>query len=451
MKGKIGIALLALVALVAAGTVALVRTQEAKPSVTAIFADASPLVKGNLVKTDGVTVGEISSIELNGGRAVVRMDLDKSVLPLHDDASVQVRAVSLLGERYIELHPGSAARPAMSLPATIPEDRASRSTGLDDVLNMLNDPTSTALAALVTTLGEGTSGQGRNIDAALKALAPAMTDTSQLGKVLSEQNQVLDSLVDNVTPVAEAVAGSHGKQLDDLVGSADRSLHAVSAQSGQLDTALQELPGTLQKARQTLAEVAGVSDRTASTLSDVRPLTDNLPAVTNELSAFADSAKPALASLPPVLDRAQKLLDQAAPLVRDLRPGASALNSVSSSGDHLVADLAPRLTVVLDFMKNWALSTNGRDGLGNYFRGVVADTPRDLLQAPGLSLGQGQQPPANPQPAVPQGASPAPAAPAPGPATSSPAPASPNVNNGSATGLNQTQEQSLLRQLLGGQ
>lgn len=443
MRWKTVVGLVALIALVAAGTVALLRTSEVKPTVTAIFSDASPLVAGNLVKADGVTVGEISSITLAGGHAVVQMQLDESVLPLHDDASVQIRAVSLLGERYIALNPGSPNRPALSFPATIPADRATRSVGLDDVLDMLNDPTSTALAALVTTLGEGTAGQGQNIDAALKALAPAMTDTSRLGDVLAQQNQVLDALIDKVIPVARAVAGDHGKELDNLVGSANTVLSAVAAQNGQLDAALRELPGTLQKARQTLSQVAGLSDSAAAALGDIRPLTDNLPAVTQELSAFVDSANPALASLPPVLDRAQRLLDQAGPLVRDLRPGVAGLNSVSASGDRLVADLAPQLTTILDFMKNWALSTNGMDGLGNYFRGVVADTPQDLLQAPGLSLGGAPQPPgATPAPAPAQTT--APAAPAPS------APATPSQNPGSATGLDQTQEQSLLQQLLGG-
>lgn len=453
---RFGGAVVAVAVLTVAVTVGAMRASEdaEQLTVTAMFKDASPLVQGNLVKVDGVQVGEISSITVEDGQAAVQMTLERAVAPLHQDARATIRPLSVLGERYLDLSRGSASNPAMSEPATIPQSQTSKSVDLQDVLNSLNDPTSTALASLVTTLGEGTNGQGANIDGALKALAPAMRNTERLGNVLDQQNQVLGKLIDQASPVAKSLAGKHGAQLDRLVGSARSTLDTVSSQRQALDTTLRQLPATLRQAQQTLGELTGASNAATPALRAARPVTDSLPEITKELNAFAASADPAMASLPPVLNRAEKLLDQAAPLVRDLRPGGAALRGVSASANRIVGDLSQKFTTVLDFVKFWALSTNGKDGISNYFRGQIVDTPQALLQAPGLAFGKGKKapgtpegPPSDPKPV--DGTPPKPVGPS--------QPGGPTVSSGSgqnrdsATGLDARQEQSLVQQLLGGQ
>jgi phospholipid/cholesterol/gamma-HCH transport system substrate-binding protein len=426
-------------ALVAAGF-AVTNSGTKDVPVTVLFADASPLIPGNVVRMDGIEVGQIKSIGLQNGQAAVRMRLKPSVLPLHTDASAKIRPVTLLGERFIDLNRGSASAPAMSEPRVISARRTSSAVDLDQVLDSLDDPTSTALAALVTTLGEGANGQGGDIDQAIRALAPAMQDTQQLGTVLDQQNAVLAQLVDRATPVAQAVAGKNGQNLDQLVDSGKQALAAVAAQRKAMNDALDRLPETLRKAQRVLSQVAGVAEAGTPTLQAVRPVTDDLPQITEELNAFADSADPALTSLPPVLNRAKALLDQAAPVVRDLRPGAAALPGASASAHRLVGDLTPALSTALDFVKYWAMSTNGRDALSNYFRAFVVTTPKSLLQIPGVGVPTGTQKPAGQKVAGGKG----PIAGLP------PLTGSAGTDGSSATGLDQGQENSLLNQLLGG-
>lgn len=375
----------ALVVTAGIGVVLLRPDADDSAMVRATFADASPLVEGNLVKVDGVKVGLIEEISVRDGKALVEMEVEESALPLHADAKAKIRAKSLLGERYIDLDRGTRDAPVQDSPVTIDENNVSTNTDIQDVLNTLDDPTAAALSALVVTLGEGTDGQGKNIQNTLKSLAPAMHDTEKLGSILASQNETLASLVEQLTPVAQSVTTEHGAQLDRLVGSTEKSLSAVVDERVALDEALGRLPQTLRTARRTLRELGGVSKKTAGTLKSIRPLTDNLPEVTGELKRFAESADPALASLPGVLKHAEQLVDQARPLVRELGPGIKSLRTVSADGRHLVDKIQPHLSVVLDVAKFWALSTNGMDGLGNYFRGVLAIQPKALLQIPGLS------------------------------------------------------------------
>lgn len=414
-----------------------------KATLVGYFADASPLDPGSQIRLAGVNVGTVDKVELQGGKARVTFGVDPSVLPLHDDSRLLIRPVNLLGESYVELQPGAPSRPFQSS-GEIPVERTSSRVTLEDVLNTFDDPTSTALAVTLTSLGEGLQNAGKDTAAALAALAPAMTDTQRLATVLDGQNAVLNQLVDQAEPVARAVAADGGGVLDRTVGSTEQLLSTVAANSAAVSETLTELPATLATARQTLTGLAGTADATTPTLQAIRPITDDLNKVVSELHGFANAADPALAALKPVLDRANALLDQAGPAVAELRNAGPDLRGVAKDV-HPLGDvvLDQHLDDLMTFVKYWSLSTNGRDGLGNYFRGVLwvtPDTLQDMLATPLLPAGATSGPPHQAPPALPL----------PGPSVSAPNAAGPTPDPGTATGLTEQQEQSLLGQLLGG-
>lgn len=408
--------------------------------VEAIFADASPLVEGSQVRASGVDVGSVGSITLENGKARVAMILDPAVLPLHRDAKLKVRPVNLLGEQYIELDTGSPSAPLMTQPAVIPEKQVDHVVDLQEIIDSLGDPVATSLAAMVTTLGEGMHGSGGEAAAAIKALAPSLVRTQELGRVLGEQNVVLGNLVDQVQPLAEAIAADDGKTLDQLVGSTQQTLSTVAANRQAVDETLAELPGTIATARATLAQLAGTANAATPTLASIRPVTDDLTEISGELRRLADTAEPALASLQPVLDRANELLDEAAPLVHDLRPAGPDLRGAAAGlkplGDEL---LDQHLNGVLDFVRLWAMSTNGEDGLSHYFRGVLIGTPKTVTD-----LVRGV-----PEPYTDLAKAPRQEVPTPPPGSNLLLPQGTNDPE-NATGLTPRQEQSMLGQLIGG-
>lgn len=406
-------------------------------TVVGMFSDASPVIEGTEVRAAGVGVGTVKSIRLEGGKARVELQVSESVLPLHTDASLKIRPVSLLGEQYIELDPGDPAKPVLSAPV-ISERRTSRAVDLQEILNTLDDPTSTALAALVTGLGEGMHGAGADAAEAIKALAPAMNRTTELGTVLDQQNAALTDLVDSVTPVIESAAADGA--LDRLVGSTEQTLSTVAANRQALDATLAELPSTVVKARRTLSRLAGVAEEATPTLKSVRPVTGDLTDISRELRSFADAADPALASLKPVLARAEVLLDRAAPVVGALRPAAKDLRRTAASGRPVLDQVVVKsLGDVMEFVKWWSLSTNGHDGLSNYFRGVLVATPQSLTDTGLATVPKKIPDPKQLGDALPKL-----------PGISQVLPGAGGGDPANATGLTESQESSLLGQLLGG-
>jgi len=455
----------ALVAVVALVGVILVMSRSGadRATVSALFADASPLVPGNKVQMFGVEVGTIRLVTLERGMARVDMDLDPAVLPLHTDATAKIMPVSLLGERFVQLDRGTDAAPAAPADAVIPVERTGAAVDLDQLLNTLDDPTSAALAAFVTTLGEGVSGQGDQVAAALKALEPAMRDTARLAKILDEQNALIDHLVVQTEKNATAFA----PRLDGLVDSTQRTLETVAANRDVLDQALKDLPGMLESARRTLHALAGTSDVTKANLAALRPLTDDLADTSRELTDFADAMDPALTSLPDVLDKIDAMLVEARPVVEDLGPAASNLRSIAGSTRPLADDLfrhkpgvASHLENALTAVANWAMATSNYDGLSHYFAAVTLADPTSVANTAAGTLPSGVLPPNtfNPVPTDPNnpgvpGGTGLPAAPVvprvpPQEAGNSTPPT--DNGDGGATGLSPQQEQSMLDQLLGG-
>lgn len=440
-----------LVAVLIAATVTAVAAKASKDDadvVTAQFASAAPLVEGNQVKIDGVVVGSVKSLTVRDGLAEVGLELDDEARPLHEDARLTIRPVSLLGERYVDLDRGSPDAPLLDEDAVIPVAQTGTSVGLDEALNTVDQPTGDGLRALLSTLGEGMQGNGENVDEALRLLSPSLKDTRAMAAVLDEHNELLSRLITNFEPVANALATRDGEAMDQLVDSSDKVLTAVRERQAKLEQTLDKLPGTLRVLRTTLAHLRSAADDTAPTLEELRPLTDRLPVLATELRAFSDALDPALATSEPVLRKADELLAAAAPVAADARRAGDGLATSTDGVQRLTKAITRNREDVFNYIRYWALTTNGYDGLSHYFRAHYVVDPDTIL---GLLPVAGDKPAA----AKPKGG------------TTGAAPSSPKSGglldglNGvlggllqpkgdSATGLSEQQELDLLGLLLGG-
>lgn len=448
------VAMVATVALTAGAVGALAgpNAGDGKLEINAMFVDAGAIIQGNDVKVDGVKVGSVRGIEVVDGVAKLTFSVSDAASPLFSDATATVRPVSLLGERYIDVHRGTPTSEVLLDGATIPVERTGRSVDLDEVLDAVDDPTGTALAALLTSLGDGMAGRGSDVAETLAVLEPALTKTDALIDLLADQNAVLTSLIDNMAPVAKALGGNGGAELDALVDTTNELLDATANRAPELKTTLSLLPQTVTVAREALQQLRTLADSTAPAVASLKPLTQDFESFSNELQAFVDVANPALAALEPVLIQGDQLLRDAAPVAAELRAAAPTALVDAQNLEPIADELLGNIDAVLSFLRNWALVTNGSDGLSHYFRAFVVASGGD---ATGLPL-QNLLPTAPTTTA--RTAPTSPLAPLLGPVTDTlggvtgalDTTLNSLLGGGSATGLNATQERNLLQSLLGG-
>jgi phospholipid/cholesterol/gamma-HCH transport system substrate-binding protein len=181
--------------------------------ITAEFTDAGAIIPGNDVMVDGVRAGSIRRLSVGDGKARVTFSVDAAFTPLHADAHAAIRLVSLLGERYLALDPGTPSAPVVADGAVIPASRTERAVEIQELLDVVDQPTGTALAALIVAFGEGMAARGEDAAAALDALKPALTETKELLEILGAHNQLLTALIDRAEPVAQALGADRGERL----------------------------------------------------------------------------------------------------------------------------------------------------------------------------------------------------------------------------------------------
>lgn len=440
---RIATALVAVVALVATAVGVLRGGDDTKLMVVAHFKDASPLLEGNDVRMHGVKVGQVSSITASGTGADVGLELDATALPVHQDATVTVRPVSLLGERYVDLDAGSSRAPTLANGGQIGLERTGSAVDLDDVLGSLDAPTSDALAGMVGALGGGLDGNGANASQAITALGPSMKSTAEMATILSEQNATLQSLVTSMDRVTAGLAADQGQAMNSMLRASEALTGVTAENEAAFRQVLQQLPGSLAATRKTLVQLEGTANAATPTLESLRPTTSQLNGLSADLLAFTEVANPALRDLNPVLDRADDLLVEARPVAHLLKKQSAATAQDAASLDALMATMAPRFRAVMEFVKGWALATNGRDGLGHYFRG-------GLVLSPHAATGHlpGGTPSTSGLLGAVSGSDPSSLLGTVG--SQAGGLLSPETSEGGVTGLDQQQEQSILSNLLGG-
>lgn len=191
--------------------------------VTIEFADVLDLVPQSAVKVDDVTVGAVEDIELDGWQARVTVRLENGVT-LPDNAEARLRQTSLLGEKFVSLSPPAEAEAAvgdLSDGDLIPLERSSRGTEVEEVLGalslLLNGGGVAQLQLINRELNDAMEGRESDIQGLIAQLDVFVTG--------------LDDQKAEIVRTLEAV---------------DRLSATLSAQAGDIATALDTIPGGLQ-------------------------------------------------------------------------------------------------------------------------------------------------------------------------------------------------------------
>jgi phospholipid/cholesterol/gamma-HCH transport system substrate-binding protein len=202
-------------------------------AVNAQLADVTGLAAGDPVNIAGVPVGQVSSIAVQHGHAVIGMSVNNTVI-LHRATDVGLRWKNVIGEKEIELFP-SAAGPVIAPGATIPLGHDVSDSSVNAFLNTLGPLLSSINPRQANEFVENVSGALEGDTAQIDQLinnGATVSNTvgaldSQVGQVIVNLNQVLvavasrsgdlGSLVDNLQTVASSLA-SKNSLLDDVVG-----------------------------------------------------------------------------------------------------------------------------------------------------------------------------------------------------------------------------------------
>lgn len=218
---------------------------------------ADGLYPGSDVLIAGSHAGTVNGITLKGADVLVGISLDPAYSPIHTNARITLRPKSLLGEKYLDLNPGSGGD-TLNPGATIPATKVSIATDLQDVINTFDQPTRDKLQVVITELGGGFAGRGIATNETIYNGTKDLTDLAQLATTLKQRDAELQKVIqalDSVT--AELAQSDRRQQLGQLIANSDRVVQNLANQDAELRRALTQTNAALAKTDTALSGTQG--------------------------------------------------------------------------------------------------------------------------------------------------------------------------------------------------
>jgi phospholipid/cholesterol/gamma-HCH transport system substrate-binding protein len=277
--------------------------------------------QGQTVVIAGVDIGEISSVELKDGRALITMDIEPEYAEIYEDATMLLRPKTGLKDMVLQLDPGDSRNRRLEEGDTIPVQNTQPTIDLDEILSVLDADTRDYLTLLVTGGGEGLRGQGRELSNTLRRVEPLNRDLARLNRALARRRDNIRRVIHNFQLLATEL-GDKGDDIAELVDSSNAVFASLARQEARLRESLRLLPGSLQETERALAAADPFADQLGSTLQQLRP-------AARQLAPTLRQTRPFLRRTTPVIrDEIRPFTRESLPTVRQLRPAARDLAGV---------------------------------------------------------------------------------------------------------------------------
>jgi phospholipid/cholesterol/gamma-HCH transport system substrate-binding protein len=303
--------------------------------------------QGQTAQVAGVRIGDIATVELRDGRAIVGLDIEPRYRDLiHRDARAQLRPRTGLKDMYVQIFPGKDGPPVHE-GFTIPISASLTDVDLDEILSALDARTRDYVTLLANGAGEGLRGRGTDLARVLERYGPTVRDLGRVNHAVSEERIALRRLVTSLAQINGTLARKP-RELTRLVRTASTTLRAFASEDVNLRDAVGELAPTLREATTTLRAVQPFARELGPTTRALLPAVQELETVNAAVSPFAREATPI------VREQIRPFVRRAQPVVRDLAPAARGL-----------ARTAPELvrngSVLADFVNMLGHNERGRE------------------------------------------------------------------------------------------
>jgi len=288
--------------------------------------------QGQTVNIAGVKVGDIGSVELEDGTAVVELNIQDEYEPIYRDARMLLRPKTGLKDMFVELDPGTQAAGELPEGGRIPVAQTRPDVNPDEILAQLDNDTRAYLQILANAGGEAftddpSQGYEQSYAADLRETFKRFEPTNRYAKrftaLLSERRANAERAIHSFRQLVEELA-DNDTELAEFIDSSNANFEVFAEQEANLRRALQLLPDTLGTTQRTLAKVETLAGELGPSFEALRPFARNLgPAL--------EDTRPALRATTPIIrDEIRPFTRLARSPVRELRRAAEELAPTTS-------------------------------------------------------------------------------------------------------------------------
>ncbi len=342
----------------------------------ATFTSETDLHLSSPVRIAGVDVGKVTSVQRvkgSTGAAIVTMAINSNGLPIHANATANIRPrLFLEGSYYVEVQPGTPSAPTLSSGDTLPAPNTSGPVQLDRVLSALNSNTRQNLQTVLRGLGGALDGKPT-------AAQDATQDPTQRGLTAGQSlNQSLNyayKAFQASSMVNQALLGIQPHDLSGAVTGLSNTFRGLSASQAHLAHLVVSFNGTM-------GALAARQQDLSETISLLPPLLRSTDAALGPIQAsfaptqaFARELEPSIKQLNPTIVAGFPWIAQ-----------STALFSPQEL-QGLLSSLTPAIQGTASTLRSTKALLNGSNALAKCFIHNVIPTGNQKIQDPPLTTG----------------------------------------------------------------
>jgi phospholipid/cholesterol/gamma-HCH transport system substrate-binding protein len=305
--------------------------------------------QGQAVTIAGAKIGEIASVDLHNGRALVSMNVEpKYAKYIYKNATMLMRPKSELKDMAIEVAPGTPAAGRLKSGEVLPVSQTSPNLNLDQFLAGLDAETRAYLQQLLAGAGQGLKGNGANLAAIFKRFSPMQRYLTEITHELRYRQANIGHSIHNFQLLMTAL-GSKDTQLAQVIDSSNAVFRVFAQQSRNVEKTIALLPGALHKAKTNLGKLATAFEVVGPTLHKLHPFATSLAGALEATRGLFKFQTPIIKN-------------QVRPFLREILPFVNKIQPSSQKLAEATPDLVTFFSVFNEFFNELAYNPGAKQG-----------------------------------------------------------------------------------------
>ncbi len=296
--------------------------------------------QGQAVTIAGAKVGEIASVDLRNGQALVAMKITPKYAHFYKNATLLLRPKTQLQDITVEVNPGTPSAGKLKSGEVLPQSQTAPNIDFDEFLAGLDKETRDYLQELLAGAAGGFKNNSAAFAATVKRFAPTARYTQEIASQLEARHANVARSIHNFRLLMEALGGKD-TQLAQLVDASNAVFKTFADEEANLQSTLHLLPGALHKTGVGLGKLQQASDQLGPALRELRPFA-------KALGPANEATKRTAAETKPVIEK------EIRPFAREILPVINQLGPSTEGLSEAIPKLATSFTVLTEFFNELA-------------------------------------------------------------------------------------------------
>jgi phospholipid/cholesterol/gamma-HCH transport system substrate-binding protein len=274
--------------------------------------------QGQAVTIAGAKVGEIQSVNLRQGAALVTMRVTPKYARFYRDATLLMRPKTGLQDMTVEVNPGTPQAGRLPSGSTLPLAQTAPNINFDEFLSSLDAETRAYLQELLAGAGEGLKENGKALSATFKRFSPTARLVQEIAAQVEIRHANVARSIHNFRLVMEAL-GTKDKQLAALINASNAVFATFAKEDRNVQETLHLLPGALTKTRSGLGKLGTAASLLGPTLHDLHPFASSLASAQHATIRLANVTTPI------IRDQVRPFARRILPTINEFAPSVEGL------------------------------------------------------------------------------------------------------------------------------